>query len=183
MGQRSISRRWRLNTSLVGMKEIQSMIEIELNQYIEIHFTEDISPMILWEGANAVLRRRIIIIALASTVKAKTAKGSALERKLSSLETQHKPNPTAGILEQARECRNKLRDMLTAKVERNIRFLRQKYYEQGNKASRLLVSRLRKQTGKSAVQKIRNNETDKPFLYKPSEISEAFTRFYKIFTF
>lgn len=61
-----------------------------------------------------------------------------------------------------------LDDLLMEKVERNLRFLKQKYYEHGSRASRLLASRLRKQYSLTTVQKIKSGKSDKPFLYKPN---------------
>ena len=63
------------------------------------------------------------------------------------------------------QCPEVLRDLKSAgraldrlasgKVERNLRFLKQKYYDSGDRSSRLLAYRLKKQQALSTVAKIR----------------------------
>lgn len=66
--------------------------------------------------------------------------------------------------------------MITEKVEGNLRFTNQKYYENGNRASRLLPFRLKKQQSSNIVQKLKDNNA---ILTKPDEISQSFAEFYK----
>lgn len=178
VGRAVSSSRWRLNTSLLGIPEFQATLRNEFSLYLEFNDKEDISPIILWEGAKAVLRGKIIQLASISK-KVRVAKRLELEKKVDNLEKQHKENITIENLHKLKEAKQELDDLLSDGIERNIRFLKQKYYEHGSRASRLLASQLRKQYSLTAVQKIKSNKSDKPFLYKPNEISEAFASFYK----
>lgn len=178
VGQRPSCSRWRLNTSLLGRPEIKTYIRHEFEQYLEINDKPDTSPITLWEAAKAVLRGKII--SCSSTLKKRRIeKQNKLEQKIKILEIQHKQNPTTENLKQLKEVRRELDDLLTEKVERNLRFLKQKFYEHGSRANRLLASQLRKKIGLNIVKKIKTNSADKPFLYKPAEISETFAAFYK----
>lgn len=54
--------------------------------------------------------------------------------------------------------------------------MKQKYYENGNRASWLLAFRLKKQQSSNMVQKLKDNNA---ILTKPDEISQSFAEFYK----
>uniref|UniRef100_A0A3Q1CI10 Reverse transcriptase domain-containing protein n=1 Tax=Amphiprion ocellaris TaxID=80972 RepID=A0A3Q1CI10_AMPOC len=58
----------------------------------------------------------------------------------------------------------------------NLRFTNQKYYENGNRASRLLALRLKKQQSSNIVHKFQCNNS---VITKPDEISQEFAGFYK----
>lgn len=69
-----------------------------------------------------------------------------------------------------------LNSLLSDKVEGRLRFTNQKYYEYGQKASRLLAFRLRKQQSSNMVHKINSQET---IVTKTNKIAESFAEFYK----
>lgn len=178
VGGAATSCRWRLNTFLLGVPAFETSLRDEFTFYLESNDKEDSSPI------NYGMRLRLCcgqkIIQLASTFKkAKIAKRMELEKKIYDLEKQHKENMSAENLLKLKMAKQELDDLLMEKVERNLRFLKQKYYEHGSGASRLLASQLRKQYSLTTVKKIKSGKSDKPFLYKPNEIAETFAGFYK----
>lgn len=169
---------WRLNVSLLNDNAFKDYIKVELDQYLLFNDTSETSPGILWEAAKAVLRGRIISFASAKA-RLREAKRKELEEQIKQLEQRHKSQLSTSDLTQLNEARRALGDLLTDNAERNLRFLKQRYYEHGSRASKLLAFQLKKQMSLTVVQKIKNNDPDKPFLYKPDEISGAFATFYK----
>lgn len=85
VGRAVTSSRWRLNTSLLGIPAFQATLRDEFVLYLGFNDKEDISPIILWEEAKAVLRGKIIQLASISK-KASTAKRIELEKKVDNLE-------------------------------------------------------------------------------------------------
>lgn len=73
---------------------------------------------------------------------------------------------------------NKSYELLTYKTEGTLRFTNQRYYEMGNRASRLLAFQLRKAQASRVVPKI-INPFSKPEVSKPSDIAELFAAYYK----
>lgn len=63
-------------------------------------------------------------------------------------------------------------------MEKKMRFTKQKYYETGPKAMKLLSWRLRKQQAERTVYKIRNPKNNK-VCHKLEEIQQAFEVYYK----
>lgn len=70
------------------------------------------------------------------------------------------------------------RRTLTYKAEGAIRFSKQRYYEIGNSASRLLAFQLQKAQSSRIVTKITHSKT-KEFMTSPKDIAEAFRAFFK----
>ena len=71
--------------TLIFEKEFKIKIRSVLQEYIRHNDTEDVNPLILWEGAKAVLRGEII--AYASFKKKQKEKiRTSLEKKIEELE-------------------------------------------------------------------------------------------------
>lgn len=88
VGSAATSAIWRLNTSLLGIPAFLASLD-EFTSDLKFNDKDDVSPIILWEAAKAVLRGKLI--QLASTFKkARTAKRIELENKVDDLEKQHK---------------------------------------------------------------------------------------------
>lgn len=76
------------------------------------------------------------------------------------------------------QSRKNLNELLTYKAEGALRYTNQKYYESGNRASRLLASQLRKAQANRTISKIMN-PSSKKMASHPKEIAEAFSAYYK----
>lgn len=63
-------------------------------------------------------------------------------------------------------------------IEKNLTFLKQRYYEAGSKSLKLLACKLRKQQPDNTIYKIRDPKTRK-IQYRLKEIHEQFEKFYK----
>jgi len=71
-----------------------------------------------------------------------------------------------------------LDELLTYKAEGALRFTKQRYYEMGNRASRLLAFQLRKAQTNRIISKIRRPNS-KQMLANPLEIAGAFADYYE----
>lgn len=175
LGQTKNIKYWRLNASLLNDKEFREFIHAELEEYLCLNATPGMSPLILWDCAKAFLRGRIISFACAKRKK-KEARQKEILDKITILEQQHKKKPTSKLLNELNQLRGELDTLLTGKIEASLRFLKQKFYENGNKASRLLAIRLKKQQSANTIQKIRSG---KDMITKPAKIAECFVNYYK----
>ena len=75
---------WRFNNSFILEKEFKTKISV-LQEYIMHNDTEDVNPLILWEGAKVVLWGEIIAYA-SFRKKQKQKARTSLERKIEELE-------------------------------------------------------------------------------------------------
>lgn len=157
------------------MTEFNSFIKTELENYIDTNNSPETSPLILWDCAKAFLRGRIISFTCARK-RQREAKERELEDKIKELEYNHKQSASTILLKKLKATRRELDSLLSDKIEGNLRFTNQKYYEHGNRASSSLAFRLRKQKASNIVQKIKSQST---FATKPEKIAESFKLFYK----
>lgn len=81
-------------------------------------------------------------------------------------------------MKQVQDCRRSLEELLTRKAEGALRYASQRYYEKGNRASRLLAFQLRKEQSNRIVSKIKHPTSPAEFS-RPEEVAEAFQVFYK----
>lgn len=175
LGHRPTSKQWRLNASLLNEKDFITLIKTELKNYLDTNMSPEISPLTLWDCAKAYIRGCIISFASAKKKK-RDAKQTDLEEKIKKLEQQHKREPKSSLLDDLKQARRDLNNLLTGKIEGNLRFINQKFYENGNRASRLLALRLKKQQSSNIVHKLMHNNST---YSKPDEISQKFAGFYK----
>ena len=175
IGYRRTTKQWRLNASLLNDRDFVKFVNCELHKYLEINTSEETSPLILWDCAKAYMRGCIISYASARK-KRREKKQRQLEDKIGALEQQHKRTPNLNILNTLKQARRDLNTHLSEKIEGNLRFTNQKYYEYGNRASRLLALRLKKQQSSNIVQKVISEGVT---YTKPDEISNSFADFYK----
>ncbi|KAM7369499.1 hypothetical protein PAMP_000739 [Pampus punctatissimus] len=172
---------WRLNVSLLNDEAIQQELREKLIEYLKSNDNDTVSPSTLWEAAKVVMRGNIIAIS-SRLKKQRLAQQVELEREIKKLEAQYQQSKTHQVLVSLKEKTQKLDDILTYKAEGALRFADRKYYEFGNRASRLLAFQLRKAQANRTVHKIKcpnNNQ----MLTQPKDISEAFATYYqKLYT-
>ncbi len=135
------------------------------------------NPVILWDAAKAVLRGKIISeTALAKKLKAQRLLD--LQKQLLDLEQQHSKNKNTQLLLQMRPIKQEIDNIYCDEIEKKLRFTKQRYYEAGSKASKLLAWRLRKQQSENAVYKIRD-PISKRITHELEGIQKAFEHFYQ----
>jgi len=177
LGQGKQFKYWRLNASVINDCKAKEEIRQQLIEYFDINDNGLVTPSILWEGAKAVTRGKIIEIT-SRNKKLRLAKQNEIENEIRKLETEHKQTGKIKILECLRKERKKLDDLLTYKAEGALRFVSRKYYEMSNKASRLLAFQLRKAQASRVVPKIKHPDTS-TMLTQPNETVNAFEDYYK----
>lgn len=167
---------WRLNVSLLTDPTISQELQNNLKEYINLNDVDNISPSILWEGCKAVMRGKIIAIS-SRIKKQRMQKQKTLEDTIKKLQNEHKQTQNKKVLIAMKEAKQKLDDLLTYKAEGALRFVNRKYYEMGNKASRLLAFQLKKAQSGRIVTKIKHPITN-IFETQPKDIAGAFAAYY-----
>ena len=152
----------------------QEQLKQTIEEYFAINDNGAVSPSTLWDGAKAVLRGKCIEIAVKLNEE-RLEKEKQLESDIKRLEHEHKVSGDKNILEQLHHA---LDELLTRKAEGALRHTNQRYYEMGNRASRLLAFQLRKEQSNRIVPKIRH-PTSLAEVSHPVEVAGAFQTFYK----
>lgn len=168
---------WRLNVSLLTDTRVKQEIHAALSEYFAINDDGIVSPSVVWDASKATIRGKIISIG-SRIKKQRLIKQQELENEIKSLEREHKQSRKEDILKKLKETKQQLDEVLTHKAEGSLRYISRKYYEMGNKSSRLLAFQLRKAQSNRIVAKIRNPETNLVETH-PKEISNAFAKYYE----
>ncbi|KAM4034741.1 LOW QUALITY PROTEIN: uncharacterized protein ACNLHF_021427 [Anomaloglossus baeobatrachus] len=95
---------------------------------------------------------------------------------LRSAEQQFRAHPTKSSLKKVIDLRTKLKEISHGKIEKLLRYSRQKYYEYGNKPHTMLARKLRDQTINSAPCAIK--DTSGTPHYDPTKIAQLFHTYY-----
>lgn len=173
LGKDKQFKHWRMNVSLLNNTEVVQHIKQEWNDFLKHNDNGEVSVSTLWETAKVVLRGKII--ALSSRLNKEQEK---LEELVKKLEQEHKRTNNNNTLKSLNQHRQTLNDLLTHKAEGALRFANQKYYESGNRASRLLAFQLRKAQASRTVSKIMDPSSKKSMSH-PKDIAAAFSAYYE----
>uniref|UniRef100_A0A8C9ZYH8 Uncharacterized protein n=1 Tax=Sander lucioperca TaxID=283035 RepID=A0A8C9ZYH8_SANLU len=148
---------------ILNNKGFVEKLKGEIIRYREENDNGEVDPTILWDALKAVIRGRLI----SYTAYAKKARLETYQKqieKLKELEHQHKQTKDPVLLNQIKEVRKKVDDILLEEVERKARFLKQTYYEGGSKASKSIARRIKKQQALNNIHKIRDSATNKSYM-------------------
>lgn len=160
---------WRLNTSLLN--------DPQCIEYIEFNNNEVMSSSVLWDAAKAVLRGKLLKWSLREK-KEKQKILTDLSTSLKALEQKHIELNKPQILEEIKVRKQQINKILDKQVEIKLKYIKQKYYENGPRAKKMLAWKLRKQQTERSVFKIRNPETSVT-CYKTEDILRSFEIYYK----
>ncbi|XP_063819111.1 uncharacterized protein LOC135057144 [Pseudophryne corroboree] len=167
---------WRLNDRLLLNPQTKAHIAAEISHYFETNTSPSVPPMLLWDAHKAVIRG-CMISASSYNKKARSKRIRELTDMLGSLSLKHKKTGSETDLSALSAVRGELNMLLTTKVETSLKWLNQSFYEKGDKADRLLASRLRAKLTRNNVMSIQHPSGVKT--RDPKRITETFSHFYE----
>lgn len=124
-----------------------------------------------------VLRGKIIAIA-SKLKKCRLEKLNTLTNSLNKLELENKKGPNKNLSQEIKEIKAELDYLYTQEIEKKLMFLKQKYYESGIKAMKLLARKLCKQQADATIQKIQD-PISKQLFHKSEDIQGVFKNYYR----
>lgn len=167
---------WRLNSNLLKGHMKEEMIK-DIQSYIEENDNGEVSPSVLWDACKAVLRGKIIAKSV-HLKKIKQIKLNTLQSDLKRLEGERTDNIDEKLNQEIKKKKTEINEIHAQEIQKNIMFMKQRYYEVGGKSAKLLAYRLKKQQAKNSIYKIRDSHT-KTIMYKTEDIHNCFESYYK----
>lgn len=167
---------WRLNTRLLSSKDFLQLMSAQIKTFIEINKTPDISASTLWETLKAYLRG-IIISYTAFERRTREEKLSELIKKIGETDKLYAENPSPDLYKERLTLQANFNISSTQKEEEMLLRSKYKYYEQGDKAGRLLAYQLKKEASSHQILQIKTplgTTTD------PKEINDHFKDYYSL---
>ena len=168
---------WRLNTSILNDRTCKEHVQKEFKDYMDNNNNGEVSPSVLWDAAKAVIRGKCIALT-SHRKKERYKKLSDLEENLKVLEREHIESKEPCILNQIRNVRKEINKLCEEELEKKAKFAKQRYYENGPRALKLLGWRLRKQQADSSIYEIRDPGT-KQLCHKLEDIEHIFENYYR----
>ena len=165
-----------MNNSLLQDPTFKEKINKSLQQYFELNDTGEVNKIMVWEGAKAVLRGEIIAYASAKKRRQEQLK-KQLETQVKFLEDKHKLNPSSDTMTKLKQKHAELNKLLTEEIERILTFTKQRHYDGGPNSIKILAYKLKKQTNRSHITKLKNENNT--FVMEKEEIAETFAKFYE----
>lgn len=167
---------WRFNSRLLSSDDFVQCISSQITTFIEINKTPDISASTLWETLKAYLRGSIISYT-AFERKTREAELSRLTQKIGELDRIYAANPSPDLYKERLTLQANFNICSTQKEEEMLLRSRFKYYEEGDKAGRLLAHQLKQESSSHQILQIRTplgTTTD------PKQINDHFKDYYSL---
>lgn len=162
---------WKLNTNVLKGK-VKEELQLDILLYVSENDNGEVSPLMVWDASKAVLRGKIIA-KLALQRRLKQEKLNKLEKELENLEKKHKKYIEAEISERISKIKKQIAEIYDADIQKKLVFLKQRYYEVGNKAQKILAYKLRKQQAERVINKTKD-PVSKQIKYKCQDIHNSF---------
>lgn len=135
------SKGWRMNTSILQNEGFCANLQNHINMFFEIN-NGTAEQSIVWEAFKAYIRG-VLIQQTALMKKKDKLKISEYEEELKKLEREYWENPNETSLIRLVKVKYELNIIFTKKAEYSLYRLKQKWYESGDKARKLLASQLK----------------------------------------
>lgn len=168
--------KWRLQAGWLQDPSFKEFLGKQIDFYFETN-TSETSACVRWEAFKAFIRGQIIGFC---SHKSKQSRQDIkqLEKRISELEKTIYQNRVANKDEHNKLLllRAQYNEKSAAKAAAKIMKLKQNYYEQGDKAGKLLAWQIKKMQEQRAIIKI---ETPSENITDPLKINEAFRDYYK----
>ena len=133
---------WRLNTSLLSIEAFCSFIKDAIENFLCFNRSEEPSSSLLQESLKATIRGQIISYSSHNN-KLRRQMQTDIMNKLSECDRQYAINPTPELYKQKVNLQTQFDLSSTGKAEQTILRSRDRLYEYGDKASRLLALQLK----------------------------------------
>ena len=170
------STRWRLNTCQLQNENSCQFIRQQILDYWEINEGTVDDPGVVWDAFKAYLRGRLI--QHSSFLKKQASDQlSKLEAEIKDLEREYADRGDQKLLANLSKAKFELNTIMQRKAEFSLFRCRQKYYEQGERAGKLLAQRVKQQQAQTLISAIQNEKGE--ILTDTIEINNAFQLFYQ----
>ena len=170
------SSRWRLNSSLLQDSNFRTLLQEQINFFKESNIPTAPSPSIAWETLKAFLRGFIIQHA-SHKKRERAAEICNLEKEVKIAENNFKACMSNENLAKVSKLKYDYNTLLSQKVEFSLFRARQKFFEEGDKAGRMLANYIKQQETHSAIPAVQDQQGT--LHIDITEINNTFKDFYE----
>ena len=169
------SRFWRFSPQLMSEPSFKDLLTSQIKFFFETNDTPDIDSNILWETFKAYLRGQIISY-VSNYRKLEQSQLIQISTDVRSLDDQYSVNPSPALYTKRLQLQAQYDLLSTGKVERQLLQSRQRYFEQGDKAGKLLAYQAKVANASRLIPRIQM--PDGEIVTDPAKISKTFSDYY-----
>uniref|UniRef100_A0A669DA51 Reverse transcriptase domain-containing protein n=1 Tax=Oreochromis niloticus TaxID=8128 RepID=A0A669DA51_ORENI len=166
---------WRLQTKWLQNPEFVKFIEEKIEIYFELN-TDQTCASVRWEGFKAYIRGEILSFTSTKN-KQQRKRMETLDRQIKSLELDLNVSDDSTKQSELLRLRTEYNKLSSDAAAKSLMWLRQSYYDQGEKAGRLLAWRIKKMQSERAINSIKTSSGN--VTVDPLEINDSFREFYE----
>lgn len=119
---------WKLNSNMLYLEPMYSDIKKETLNYFEFNSECGVSPQIVWDAMNVVIRDRFISSSSSAYLKQKEKYKRKLLLKIAQLEKQHKHTCSTKVYRSLLVERKKIDFLETLQIQKNVLFLKHHFW-------------------------------------------------------
>lgn len=144
---------WRLNTRMLSDEHFVEFVSNQIDVFISTNKTSDVSPSLFWETMKAYLRGQIISYT-AYKEKMRKRKLSEIVQKIAQIDSKYAVSTLPDIYKERLALQAEFDILSSSHAENLMLRSRYKYYEEGDKASKLLAHQLRQDSSSHHIPQI-----------------------------
>lgn len=166
---------WRFNSALLSDENFINFISEQIDIFLSINKTPDVSASTIWETLKAYIRGQVISY-LSHERKIKKDKIDKLTKQIALLDTKYATNPTSDLYKKRLLIQSEFNSLTADEAIKLLHKTNSVYFEQGDKASRLLAHRLHQIASSHQIPRI---NTPSGVTVDPLEINTEFKKYYE----
>ncbi len=167
--------KWRFHPKWLLDDQFNKQIKQQIDMYFDINTTQT-SASIRWE-AFKVFIRGVILSVTSSKSKSYKKELTELDTKIKLLEKTLSYNNGSSLHQELLNLRTKYNELSAKKAAASLMMLRQNYYDQGEKAGKLLAWRIKQKQSERTIHSIEDNSGS--ITVDPVKINDTFKSFFK----
>lgn len=165
---------WRFNIRLLSSEKFVEMISDQIDIFLSVNKTADVSPSVLWETLKAYIRGQIISFASYER-KQKKKKLDELTTRINQLDALYTTSPSPDLYKERLSLQSEFDTLTTDNAVSLLLKSRSSFYEQGDKAGKLLAHQLRQSTSSHQIPQL---NTPTGLTIDPQTINDRFKNYY-----
>lgn len=165
---------WRFNNRLLSNEDFVEFVSGQIDLFLSINKTPDVSASLLWETLKAYIRGEIISYS-GYERKVRRERLNNLTKGIAQLDAIYSASPSPDLYKERLSLKTEFEVLATDHTTEMLLKSRHTYYEHGDKASRLLAYQLRQTSSSHQIPQIR---TSSGSTIDPKKINDEFKDFY-----
>lgn len=172
---RPLSKTWKFCSYLLSDPMFKDFLDLHIQMFFQINDTPTTCCSVLWESFKAYLRGQVISF-VSHSKKLEQSKLASIATKIRDLDAQYSIAPSPTLYSSRVKLQSEYDLLSTNIVERQLLQTRQRYFEQGDKAGKLLAYQVRAAAASRFVPRVKSPTGET--VTDLTNISNVFSDFY-----